>query len=60
MDERKLKVTIGKAGGTSTAKKYTISIPNRWAQEMEINEDDRSMKVTFDDGVITIEKNEEY
>lgn len=58
MDNRTLKVTIGKAGGNASkqSKKHLITIPNKWAQEMGITAGDRELEATFKNGKITLEK----
>lgn len=57
-EHRKLKVMIGKAGGNSgkNSLKYSMSIPNSWADKLNITKDDREFLVTFDGEKIVIER----
>lgn len=58
MKKRILKVTIGKAGGNASkaSKKYLMTIPNAWAQQMKIEPNDRTFVAEFDGEKIIIKK----
>ena len=51
METRDLKVILTKVGGTASEKSigHRITIPNKWAKDMEITEEDRILEVTYDD-----------
>lgn len=54
MEKRLGKIITGKAGGTAAgnAKTYKISIPTKWVNEMNIN--DNKVELTFNGNSITI------
>lgn len=57
MDKRSAKVSIGPAGGTAGkgAKTYKLTIPSAWIAEMQIDEGDRAVELTYyDDGRIVV------
>lgn len=59
MEERYTHATITKPGGTAGkgAFTYRVTIPNVWAQKLEITKDSRELKITLtDDNKIIIEK----
>lgn len=58
MEERTLRAIIGKSGGNSSKNtlNYKMTIPNKWAQDMGITQEDRELKVTFKDNKIIVEK----
>lgn len=58
METRQGKIQIGKAGGTAggSAMNCRVSIPTAWIKEIGINEDDRSVILTFDGENIIIRK----
>lgn len=54
MQERELNISFNKSGnGTYTPR---ISLPIAWIREMGIDQDNRQVKVTFEDGEIKIKK----
>lgn len=54
MEERELNISFSKSGNGS----YTprISLPIAWVREMGIDQENRKVKVTFEDGEIRIKK----
>ncbi len=54
MEERKLKVSLGKSGNGYTNPK--IGLPKKWIDDMGITQENRDVVVTYKDGKITIEK----
>lgn len=56
--EAKRNIMINKAGGNSGAntKNYRVSLPADMIRELGITEDDRSVILTAENGVITIRK----
>lgn len=54
-------VSIRKAGGNASknSKRSTITIPSAWVQQMGIDEENKSVKLTFDGKKIVIMKEEE-
>jgi len=50
MESRKMNVMINKAGGKASAGtlNYRISIPNIWAQGLNITKENRSVVMTYD------------
>lgn len=58
MESRQAKVMIGKSGGTAGkgAMNCRMSLPTTWVKEMGINEEDRSVIISFDGEKIVIEK----
>lgn len=58
MNERIMNVMINKAGGKASAGtlNYRISIPNKWAQDLKITKENRSVVMTYDENrkIITI------
>lgn len=54
MQERELNISFNKSGnGTYTPR---ISLPIAWVREMRIDQENRQVKVTFEDGEIKIKK----
>lgn len=54
MQERELNISFNKSGnGTYTPR---ISLPIAWVREMGIDQENRQVKVTFEDGEIKIKK----
>ncbi len=53
-DTRTLKVLFSKSGSGSTTTKITL--PISWIKEMGINEENRDVEVSFDNGKIVIQK----
>ena len=59
MEERIVKMTITKPGGNASknAKGYRVIIPPTWAKQLGVTDEDRSLKIIYDDeGRIVIEK----
>ena len=58
METRNANVIVGVAGGNAgkMTKNYKISIPNQWANEMELSKDNREVEISFDGEKIIIEK----
>lgn len=57
MQERELNISFNKSGnGTYTPR---ISLPIAWIREMGIDQDNRKVNVTFEDGEIRIKKSDE-
>ncbi|MGL4731290.1 MAG: PemI [Clostridium sp.] len=57
MQERELNISFNKSGnGTYTPR---ISLPIAWVREMGIDQDNRKVNVTFEDGEIRIKKSDE-
>lgn len=59
--EAKRNIMINKAGGTAgkNSVNYRISLPADMVKEMGITESDRSVIVSFENGVIAIRKSQE-
>jgi len=57
-EERIVNMIIGKPGGNagSTSLNYKISIPTNWAQQLNVTNDNKKMKLSFDGKTIKIEK----
>ena len=57
-ESRVLKVMFNKSGGASSINSYSpkLSIPKVWLDDMNIDLDDREVKVTYEDKKIIIEK----
>lgn len=55
---RKRNIMINRAGGTAGAESlnYRISLPAPWMAEMEIDEENREVIISFDGGKIIIER----
>lgn len=58
MEERTANIIINQSGGTASKNgmTYRLTIPTTWAKEMGIDKKNRSVKLAFDNGKITIEK----
>lgn len=58
MEIRIGRMIITKPGGNASknAKTYKVNIPTAWAKEMEIAEEERTIKISFDGKKIVIEK----
>ena len=60
METRYKLMTVNKAGGNSSknALSWKISIPNKWAEDMGIDPEDREVEQTYDheNKTITIKK----
>lgn len=56
MEKRICKISITSAGGTASAgsKTYKLSLPSSWLYQMNVNEDNRELELTFDGQSITI------
>lgn len=59
VEQRTAKVSFNKSGGTAKGKAITnrVTIPTTWIKELGITEDDREIKLIFDNEKIIIEKN---
>lgn len=59
MESRNLKIMYNKSGGTASKNSYSpkVSIPKKWLDKMEVNIDNRDVKLSFDGEKIIIEKN---
>ncbi len=57
-ESRVLKIMFNKSGGTASKNSYApkLSIPKSWLDEMNIDLDDREVKLSFDGEKIVIEK----
>lgn len=60
MDIRNGKMIIGKAGGTAGKESITckVSIPSKWVRELNIDENNRDITLSFDGDKIVIAKKE--
>lgn len=58
MQERIAKVSFNKSGGTARGNAITnrVTIPTSWIKQLKITEEDREIKLTLDNNMITIEK----
>ncbi|EGT4247148.1 TPA: AbrB/MazE/SpoVT family DNA-binding domain-containing protein [Clostridioides difficile] len=56
LEQRKLRVTFNKSGKGSFTPR--LILPMSWIKEMNISPDERDVLVTFEDGKIIIEKDE--
>ncbi len=58
MEEKQIKATITKAGGTASKNNQMVRavIPAQWAREMGITKDNPFLTAQFDGEVITIRK----
>jgi hypothetical protein len=56
MDERKLKISFNKSGGTAGKGGVTtrVTLPKTWIDKMEITQEEREVTVTFDGEKIII------
>jgi hypothetical protein len=56
MEIRNSKLIIGKAGGTASngAKTYKVSLPSTWINELNLDENNRDIELSFDGKKITI------
>ena len=59
MEERITKININKSGGTSTGCSGKLTIPKKWLDVLEINKNDRNVKITLEDKKIIIKKEKE-
>lgn len=59
METRNVKALLNKSGGERGGSLMTrVTIPAEWAREMEIDMDNRNLKLSFDGETITINKGE--
>ena len=58
MEERKLKISFNKSGGTAGKGGVTtrVTLPKTWIDKMEITQEEREVTVTFDGEKIIIKK----
>lgn len=58
METRKAKMIINKSGGTASSKgkTYRVTIPNRWIEQLGIDEENRKVELCFDGAKITVRK----
>ena len=58
MQERIVKVSFNKSGGTARGKAVTnrVTIPTSWIKQLGITEEDREIKLILEDDKIIIEK----
>jgi len=58
MEKRNAKVNISSAGGTAskTAKTYKVTLPNKWMDVLNINEEGRNLDLAFDGRQIIISR----
>lgn len=58
MEKRYGKINISAAGGTAGkgSKTYKITLPSSWLLEMDLNQNNRQVELSFDGDSITIEK----
>ena len=51
METRELKIGIAKAGGNagSGSKRYLIMLPTKWANDMGVEQDRRTAKISYDE-----------
>lgn len=54
MEQRKAKVLFNKNGNGYTTTRITLPVP--WIQELDLNPEDRDVKITLKDKKIIIEK----
>ncbi len=56
MEQRTLKITFNKSGGTASKNGVTtrLTLPVSWIREMGLTADNREVTASFQDGVITI------
>lgn len=58
IDARILKIQISKAGGTAaeSSKSYKMSIPSKWAKQLQLDSEHRELAVSFDGSTITVQR----
>ena len=58
IDARILKIQISKAGGTAAegSKSYKMSIPSKWAKQLQLDSEHRELAVSFDGSTITVQR----
>ncbi len=58
MEERKLKISFNKSGGTAGKGGVTtrVTLPKTWIDKMGITQEEREVTVTFDEEKIIIKK----
>lgn len=56
-NKRKIKVMMPSSGSGSLSPR--LSLPTVWVKDMGIDKDDRTVELTYSDGIITIKKLDE-
>lgn len=61
IEKRRCKISVRNCSGNAgkNAKQYSIGLPTRWMQSMNITPDDRDVEIAFDGTQITLQKRQE-